>query len=82
MKSKMKAYNAPEDVVFWKWISVNTIALVTESAVYHWSMEGKNVTQCLSTGIVGRSKSIVGRGPGLLDSSSSKCAHGNGGFEL
>ena len=29
-----------EDVVFWKWISVNTIALVTEGAVYHWSMEG------------------------------------------
>jgi clathrin heavy chain len=28
-----------EDVVFWKWISVNTIVLVTEGAVYHWSME-------------------------------------------
>lgn len=29
-----------EDVVFWKWISLNTLALVTETAVYHWSMEG------------------------------------------
>lgn len=29
-----------EDVMFWKWISVNTVALVTDSAVYHWSMEG------------------------------------------
>ena len=29
-----------EDVVFWKWISPNTLALVTEVAVYHWSMEG------------------------------------------
>lgn len=29
-----------EDVVFWKWITVNTIGMVTETAVYHWSMEG------------------------------------------
>lgn len=40
MKSKMKAHTMTEDVVFWKWINVNTIALVTETAVYHWSMEG------------------------------------------
>lgn len=29
-----------EEVMFWKWISVNTVALVTDTAVYHWSMEG------------------------------------------
>ena len=29
-----------EEVTFWKWISVNTVALVTDGAVYHWSMEG------------------------------------------
>lgn len=40
MKSKMKAHTMNEDVVFWKWINVNTIALVTETAVFHWSMEG------------------------------------------
>jgi len=40
MKSKMKAYNMSEECVFWKWISVNTIGIVTEGAVYHWSMEG------------------------------------------
>ncbi|XP_039266520.2 clathrin heavy chain 1 [Styela clava] len=40
MKSKMKAHNMTEDVVFWKWISTNMVALVTEGAVYHWSMEG------------------------------------------
>lgn len=40
MKSKMKAYTTNEDVVFWKWISLNTLALVTDSYVYHWSMEG------------------------------------------
>ncbi|POM79426.1 Clathrin heavy chain, partial [Phytophthora palmivora] len=27
-------------VLFWRWISVNTIALVTASAVFHWSIEG------------------------------------------
>uniref|UniRef100_A0A1W7RAR4 Clathrin heavy chain n=1 Tax=Hadrurus spadix TaxID=141984 RepID=A0A1W7RAR4_9SCOR len=40
MKSKMKAHTMNEDVIFWKWINVNTIALVTETAVFHWSMEG------------------------------------------
>lgn len=40
MKSKMKAHTMNEDVVFWKWINVNTIALVTETTVYHWGMEG------------------------------------------
>lgn len=40
MKSKMKAHTTTEEVMFWKWISVNTVALVTDTAVYHWSMEG------------------------------------------
>lgn len=34
-----------EEVIFWKWISVNTVALVTETAVYHWSMEGESLPQ-------------------------------------
>jgi clathrin heavy chain len=40
IKSKMKAHTMAEDVIFWKWISLNTLALVTENSVYHWSMEG------------------------------------------
>ncbi|XP_065664296.1 clathrin heavy chain 1 [Hydra vulgaris] len=40
MKSKMKAHNLTEDVIFWKWISVNTLGLVTEASVFHWTMEG------------------------------------------
>ncbi|KAI4902079.1 hypothetical protein NFI96_027316, partial [Prochilodus magdalenae] len=40
MKSKVKAHTMTDEVMFWKWISVNTIALVTDTAVYHWSMEG------------------------------------------
>ena len=40
MKSKMKSHTMTDDIVFWKWISVNTVAMVTETAVYHWAMEG------------------------------------------
>lgn len=42
MKSKMKAHQMTDDVIFWKWINLNTIALVTETTVYHWSMEGES----------------------------------------
>ena len=41
MKSKMKSHTMTEEVTFWRWISVNTVALVTDAYVYHWSMEGK-----------------------------------------
>lgn len=27
-----------EDVIFWKWISRSTLGLVTETAVYHWTI--------------------------------------------
>jgi len=29
-----------DDVVFWKWINLKTLGLVTSQSVYHWSMEG------------------------------------------
>lgn len=31
-----------EDVSFWKWISLNQLGIVTETAVFHWSMEGES----------------------------------------
>ena len=40
MKSKMKAHQMVDEIIFWKWINLNTIALVTETSVFHWSMEG------------------------------------------
>lgn len=45
MKSKVKAHTMAEEVTFWKWISLNTVALVTETAVFHWSMEGDSHPQ-------------------------------------
>ncbi|KAJ7546238.1 hypothetical protein O6H91_08G031500 [Diphasiastrum complanatum] len=40
MKAKMKSYQMPEQVVFWKWITPKLLGLVTQVAVYHWSIEG------------------------------------------
>ena len=41
LKSKVKAHQNAEEVVFWKWVNEKTIALVSETAVYHWSIEGE-----------------------------------------
>ncbi|PAV87121.1 hypothetical protein WR25_08711 [Diploscapter pachys] len=40
LKSKVKAHQNAEEVIFWKWVNEKTIALVSDTAVYHWSIEG------------------------------------------
>jgi clathrin heavy chain len=40
MKARVKSANMAEAVVFWRWISSSAMAIVTPTAVYHWSMEG------------------------------------------
>jgi clathrin heavy chain len=42
MRTRMKEHDMKEPVLFWKWISASTVAIVTNSAVYHWSMEGQS----------------------------------------
>ena len=42
MKSKMKSHQLTDPVVFWKWISPAAVAMVSGSAVFHWSMEGES----------------------------------------
>ncbi len=37
-KQKVKSHVNNEDVVFWKWISDTTLGLVTETAVFHWTV--------------------------------------------
>ncbi|GJE98267.1 clathrin heavy chain [Phanerochaete sordida] len=37
-KQKVKSHVNDSDVVFWKWISDTTIGMVTDTAVYHWSI--------------------------------------------
>lgn len=39
MKAKMKSYQLPEQVVFWKWITSARLGLVTQTSVFHWDME-------------------------------------------
>ena len=42
MKARVKSHKMPDgdNVVFWRWITPNTIAIVTPTSVYHWSMDG------------------------------------------
>lgn len=40
LKRKIKETTTSEPIVFWKWISTSTLALVTQSSVFHWTMEG------------------------------------------
>ncbi|XP_031382114.1 clathrin heavy chain 1-like isoform X1 [Punica granatum] len=40
MKAKVKSHQMPEQVVFWKWITPKMLGLVTQTSVYHWSIEG------------------------------------------
>ncbi|KAJ2060105.1 Clathrin heavy chain [Coemansia sp. S146] len=42
MKAKVKSCMMSEDVHFWRWISQFDIALVTDTAVFHWSIEGSS----------------------------------------
>lgn len=39
-KKKLKDVVMTDAVVFWRWISETTVALVTPAAVFHWSMDG------------------------------------------
>ena len=40
LKAKLKAYQMPDAVVFWTWLNDKTLAIVTATAVFHWSLEG------------------------------------------
>ncbi|KAL9713749.1 Clathrin heavy chain [Leucoagaricus gongylophorus] len=37
-KQKVKSHVMNEDIAFWKWVSDSTIGMVTDTAVYHWSI--------------------------------------------
>jgi len=39
-RQKIKAYQMTDQIVFWKWISPTVLGIITQSAVYHWSLEG------------------------------------------
>ncbi|EJD07554.1 clathrin heavy chain [Fomitiporia mediterranea MF3/22] len=37
-KQKVKSHVNNEDIVFWKWVTDSIIGMVTDTAVYHWSI--------------------------------------------
>ena len=37
-KQKVKSHVNNDDVVFWKWVSETTIGMVTETSVFHWTI--------------------------------------------
>lgn len=37
-KAKLKSFTMNEDVVFWTWISEESLGLVTDQAVWHWNV--------------------------------------------
>eukprot|EP00469_Lotharella_globosa_P008929 CAMPEP_0167789858 /NCGR_PEP_ID=MMETSP0111_2-20121227/10948_1 /TAXON_ID=91324 /ORGANISM="Lotharella globosa, Strain CCCM811" /LENGTH=1760 /DNA_ID=CAMNT_0007682131 /DNA_START=48 /DNA_END=5330 /DNA_ORIENTATION=+ len=41
IKTNIKSSKVNEPVVFWKWITEKSIAVVTPKRVYHWSLEGQ-----------------------------------------
>jgi clathrin heavy chain len=41
-KKKLKDVVMTDPVVFWRWISDATVALVTPGAVFHWAMDGES----------------------------------------
>ena len=38
-KTKLKAFQMPESVEYWKWTSASRLGLVTSTSVYHWDVE-------------------------------------------
>lgn len=45
LKARMKNYNMTEPVTYWRWATPSIVALVTATAVYHWSIEGDSAPQ-------------------------------------
>ncbi|EGC39262.1 hypothetical protein DICPUDRAFT_45258 [Dictyostelium purpureum] len=41
-KMQLKSCQMQEPLEFWKWISPNTLALVTATSVFHWTKEGNS----------------------------------------
>lgn len=39
-KAKLQSATMNEDVLYWKWISSETLGLVTDTSVYHWNVFG------------------------------------------
>lgn len=43
-KLKLQSATMNEDIVFWKWISADSLGLVTDTSVYHWNAFGSSTS--------------------------------------
>lgn len=50
MKANMKSAKVNEAVVFWKWINEKSIAIVTGTKVFHWSLDGSDPVMMFERG--------------------------------
>jgi len=41
-KAKLKSHTVPEPIVFWKWANASTLAMVSATSVYHYSLAGQD----------------------------------------
>ncbi|EPX72143.1 clathrin heavy chain Chc1 [Schizosaccharomyces octosporus yFS286] len=41
-KAKLNSFVMTQEVVYWTWISDSTIGIVTDTSVYHWSLNGSD----------------------------------------
>lgn len=46
-KQKLKSHTAPEPIVFWKWANATTLALVSATCVYHYSLNDQDAPKKL-----------------------------------
>jgi len=43
-KEKLGVYQAPEQIVFWRWVAPRVLALICQTDVFHWNLEVANST--------------------------------------
>merc|ERR1719276_665924 len=55
----MKSHQLPSPVVFWRWISPNTVALVTADAVLHWNIENDAPTKLFERNAAMQASQII-----------------------
>ena len=60
-KIKLKSTIMNENVLFWKWIGVDTLGLITETSIFHWNVLDQNQ---------GQPQKIFDRNPNLVVSLS------------
>ena len=67
-KQKLKSNVMSEDVVYWKWISRESLGLVTDTSIYHWNVydpaQGAPIKAFERNGNLSVSQATLGRACG------------------